>query len=99
MMGRDTSNNMMQKNRMNGVMSFDRDRTTGRSIYSDMIGRDQSSNRLSQNMMGQQMASNLMGNSMRGQDQSSNMMGRDMMGRQMLSNMMGQRDMPTNIMK
>merc|ERR1719175_128432 len=73
----------MQRNRMNEGM-------IGRNIYSDMMGRDQSSNMINRDMMG---LSNIMGQ----HDMSTNLMKGNMIGQDMYSDLMGH-EMTSNIM-
>merc|ERR1712108_21324 len=73
----------MEKNMMGRNIMSQQD------AYSNMMGRDMSSNVMNRNMMGQDM----MNRNMMGQD----MLNRNMMGQEMSSNMMG-RDMSSNMM-
>merc|ERR1712110_1193021 len=92
MMGRDMSNNMMQRNRMNQMSSQ-------RNMYGKMDKNMRDNNMMSRNMMDENMMSrdrmdeNMMGRNMAKQNMYSNMMGRDMSSNTLSRNMIAQQDM------
>merc|ERR1712110_1157105 len=92
MMGRDMSNNMMQRNRMNQMSSQ-------RNMYGKMDKNMRDNNMMSRNMMYENMMSrdrmdeNMMGRNMAKQNMYSNMMGRDMSSNTLSRNMIAQQDM------
>merc|ERR1712110_999252 len=88
----DRSSNMMDKNmRDNNMMD--------QNMYSNMMGRDISSNTLNRNMIGQQDVSNMRNCNMIGQEMiDEKMMGRNIMGNNVYSNLMGRDMLNRNMM-